>query len=143
MPVFTSSVIIGAPVETVFAFHERADALRLLSPPFPPVRVVSKTGGIEPGSRVELNVGPFRWVALHTGFEKNRFFEDTQISGPFAKWIHRHEFESVGASTLLTDRVEYELRGKLLIGWAVRLGMAQMFRYRHAVTKRYCERGVS
>jgi ligand-binding SRPBCC domain-containing protein len=95
---------------------------------------------------VVLQVGPFRWVARHTGFEKNRFFEDTQVSGPFAKWIHRHEFEPVGASTLLTDRVEYELWGGTWVerwfGWVVRLGLRQMFRQRHAATRYFCERGV-
>ena len=101
MPTFLRSVVVEAPVENVFGFHEREDALRLLSPAFPPVRlirpmgVIGKSGGIEPGSRVELRIGPFPWVALHSAYEKNRLFEDRQISGPFAKWIHRHEFEAV------------------------------------------------
>jgi len=133
-------------VETVFGFHEREDALRLLSPAFPAVRVVRKQGGIETGSRVELRIGPLRWVALHTAFQKNRFFEDQQISGPFAKWIHRHEFEAVGGATLLTDRIEYRLPGGVwmnhLFGWAMQLGLQQMFRHRHRITKRYCEKGT-
>ena len=133
-------------METVFGFHEREDALRLLSPAFPAVRVVRKQGGIETGSRVELRIGPLRWVALHTAFQKNRFFEDQQISGPFAKWIHRHEFEAVGGATLLTDRIEYRLPGGVwmnhLFGWAMQLGLQQMFRHRHRITKRYCEKGT-
>ena len=86
MPTFVRSVLIAAPVPAVFGFHERDDALALLSPSFPPVRVNGKTGGIEAGSRVELQIGPFKWVALHSAFEKNRFFEDRQVSGPFAMW---------------------------------------------------------
>jgi ligand-binding SRPBCC domain-containing protein len=39
-------------VETVFDFHEREDALRLLSPQFPPVRVIRKIGGIKMVARV-------------------------------------------------------------------------------------------
>jgi ligand-binding SRPBCC domain-containing protein len=85
-------------------------------------------------------------VALHTAFQKNRFFEDQQISGPFAKWIHRHEFEAVGGATLLTDRIEYRLPGGVwmnhLFGWAMQLGLQQMFHYRHRITKRYCEKGT-
>ena len=146
MPTFRKSVVVEAPVETVFGFHEREDALRLLSPAFPAVRVVRKQGGIETGSRVELRIGPLRWVALHTAFQKNRFFEDQQISGPFAKWIHRHEFEAVGGATLLTDRIEYRLPGggwmNHLFGWAMQLGLQQMFRHRHRITKRYCEKGT-
>jgi len=146
MPTFRKSVVVEAPVETVFGFHEREDALRLLSPAFPAVRVVRKQGGIETGSRVELRIGPLRWVALHTAFQKNRFFEDQQISGPFAKWIHRHEFEAVGGATLLTDRIEYRLPGGVwmnhLFGWAMQLGLQQKFRHRHRITKRYCEKGT-
>lgn len=102
MPSFVKSILIAAPVATVFGFHEREDALPLLSPAFPPVRVIRMTGGIGTGSQVELQIGPFHWVALHSAFAKNRFFEDRQVSGPFAEWIHRHEFEAVGQATRLT-----------------------------------------
>ena len=140
---FCKSTVVKAPVETVFAFHERQDALRLLSPRFPPLRVMRKTGGIERGSRVELQIGPLPWTALHTVYEKNRLFVDEQIQGPFAEWVHRHEFESMGGATRLTDRVEYRLPGGVwvnrLFGWAVHLGLQVMFRHRHRVTRQYCE----
>jgi len=144
MPTFLKSVVVQAPIETVFGFHEREDALRLLSPTFPPVRVLQKTGGIEPGSRVDLKIGPFYWSALHAAYEKNRFFEDRQVEGPFAQWIHRHEFQPTGAATRLTDHIQFELPGGVwinrLFGWAVQLGLHQMFRHRHQMTKRYCEK---
>jgi ligand-binding SRPBCC domain-containing protein len=128
-----------------FGFHEREDALRLLSPALLPLRVVRKTGGIETGSRVELKIGPLRWTALHTAFERNHLFADMQIEGPLAKWVHRHEFEAVGTATRLTDRVEYQLPGGVwinrLFGWTAQIALNQMFRQRHQTTKRYCEKG--
>jgi len=143
MPSFVKSVLIDAPVSKVFAFHEREDALALLSPAFLPVRVIRKSGGIQPGARVELQVGPFRWIALHMAYEKDRLFVDEQIAGPFARWIHRHEFEVVEGRTRLTDRLEYSLRGgeliNLLFGWSVTLGLWRMFAHRHRVTRQYCE----
>jgi ligand-binding SRPBCC domain-containing protein len=142
VPQFTKSVVIHAPVERVFAFHERADALDLLSPAFPRVRVLSRTGGLLPGARVELQIGPFRWVAVHTAYERNRLFVDEQVEGPFARWIHRHEFENTAGGTRLTDRVDYRLRGgavfQRLFGWAVTFGLERMFAQRHAVTRRQC-----
>jgi len=144
---FVKSVIIDAPVETLFAFHERDDALQLLSPPFPPVQVVSKTGGIRAGARVELRVGFVTWIALHTKYERNVLFVDEQVSGPFAKWVHRHEFEDLGCASRLTDRVEFLLPGgpslNALASWSVKLGLHQMFRYRHNVTRRYCEKSAA
>jgi ligand-binding SRPBCC domain-containing protein len=141
VPTFVRSVIIDAPIEAVFAFHEREDALILLSPSFPRVRVMRKAGGIEAGSRVELRIGPFSWVALHTRYEKNRLFIDEQIQGPFRRWIHRHEFEDLSGRTRLTDRVEYRLPGGRIVeavfGWFVELVLRRMFRARHSATKRF------
>ena len=141
MATFVRSVEINAPVSEVFAFHEREDALDLLSPAFPPVKMVKKSGhGIDAGVRVELRVGFLPWLALHTVCEKDRLFVDEQIKGPFQKWVHRHEFEASGSGCRLTDRVEYELPGSLaILSWAVKPGLMQMFRHRHRVTKQFCE----
>lgn len=128
----------------VFAFHEREDALPRLSPPFPPVRVVSRTGGIRPGAEVELRIGPVRWLARHTGYERPRLFVDEQVRGPFASWVHRHEFEAVDArTTRLTDRVTFTLPGgrivNALFGRLVALSLVPMFRFRHRATREACE----
>lgn len=144
MPIFVRQVLVNAPVDVVFAFHEREDALPLLSPAFPPVRVVERTGGIEPGARVELRIGGLvRWVARHTTFERNRLFIDEQIEGPFRLWVHRHEFEPNGGATRLTDRITYEVPGGALVNrvaaWLLMPGLRQMFRHRHRVTKMWCE----
>ena len=135
--------MVDAPLQKVFAFHEREDALELLTPAFPPVRVISRTGGIAVGARVELSVAGLKWVALHTHYEKNRLFVDEQKHGPFAQWTHRHEFRDLNGKTELTDHVTYQLPGgafvNALFGWAVKPGLRQMFRHRHQVTRAYCE----
>ena len=127
--------VIDAPVSKVFAFHERPEALELLTPPGQKLEVVERTGGIQPGGRVVLRVpmGPFRvkWVALHTAYEKDRLFVDKQVEGPFRKWIHRHEFEPMGTKTLYVDVVDFEFFGGPLTEWAVRLQLGAMFRHRH------------
>jgi ligand-binding SRPBCC domain-containing protein len=136
---------VDAPVAQVFAFHERDDALALLSPPFPPVRVVSRRGGISAGARVELRIGPVRWVALHTAYECPRLFIDEQIEGPFASWVHRHEFEDLGGRTRLTDHVLFHLPGGAIVnavfGPLVAWSLTPMFVHRHTVTRRLCESG--
>jgi ligand-binding SRPBCC domain-containing protein len=141
---FVARVLIDAPVAEVFAFHERPDALALLTPAFPPVRVVQQSGGIAAGARVVLRVGRvIPWVALHTAYEKDRLFVDEQVRGPFARWVHRHEFDDIGGRTRLTDRVTFELPGGSLLNRLaaplVRLGLTRMFAHRHAATRRMCE----
>jgi ligand-binding SRPBCC domain-containing protein len=142
---FIKSIIIDAPVGTVFAFHEREDALTLLTPGFPPVKLISKTGaGIETGTRIVLRVAFMKWIAVHTEYHRNELFIDVQVAGPFASWTHRHEFEEVGdGRTRLTDRIEYELPGGAIVtscfGWAVNIGLGRVFNYRHRITRQYCE----
>ena len=144
VPTFVRTLLLDAPVAAVFAFHERDDALARLSPPFPPLRVVSRSGGIRAGARVDLRIGPIRWLALHTVYEPNRLFVDEQIAGPFRSWVHRHEFEAVDAGTTrLTDRVTFTLPGgpvaDALAGWLVAWALVPLFRYRHAATRAACE----
>lgn len=145
---FVYSSLIEAPVETVFAFHERPDAFALLTPPWQSATVVRREGGIRDGGVAELSVGigPLwrRWIARHSGYAKDRLFIDTQAEGPFRSWTHRHEFEAVGARTRLTDRIEFSLPGgaamDALGGWLAMLQLQRMFRYRHEATRRHCER---
>ncbi len=141
VPTFVKSSLIDASVARVFAFHEREDALALLSPAFPPMRVVSRSGGIHTGARVVIKIGPIMWVAQHTAFEQDAFFVDEQVSGPFALWVHRHEFLDEGGRCRLTDRVTFAIPGGSLVnavfGWAILIGLRQMFAHRHAVTREY------
>lgn len=146
MPQFVYSSVIQAPVERVFAFHEEPDGLPRLLPPGGQVRLVSREGGLAPGARVELEMrlGPFRrrWVARHTEYVRNRLFADFQESGPFRRWVHRHEFADAGGGACrLTDRIEFSLPGGAavdwLLGWAVKLALRAMFAERHAATRRH------
>ncbi len=138
---FQYSSLINAPLATVWAFHERPDAIQLLTPPETPLVVESKTGGLEAGSRIIFRVShlKIRWVAEHTEYEYQKLFADRQIEGPFSTWYHRHLFEAVGQQTRLTDDIDFTLPlsplSDALIGWAVKLQLKNMFRYRHSITK--------
>lgn len=146
MPRFEYSSWMRAPVETVWAFHEREDALKLLSPPGTEIRY--RKGKLETGARVELRAplfGPVkaRWLALHVDCEPGRYFVDEQIAGPFRRWVHRHGFEAEDGGTRLTDTVEFSLPlapvSDWVGAWVVRLQLRAMFRRRHEVTRRECE----
>ena len=135
---------IVAPVERVFLWHELPGALEKLVPTGEPVRLLSHTGGIRDGARVELAIGPrlfcLRWSAEHSGYIQNRQFRDTQIRGPFARWEHTHIFEADGQNACyLEDRVEYALPlgflGRWLLGSFVARKLERLFAYRHRATR--------
>ncbi|MBC5797844.1 MAG: SRPBCC family protein [Sphaerospermopsis sp.] len=144
---FTHSSIINAPVEVVWKFHERQDILQLLTPPWQPVQVLRREGGLDEGAITEfkLFIGllPLTWLARHTDFEQYRLFTDVQISGPFESWVHRHEFTAEDGKTKLTDNISYSMPGgdgvEFVSGWLIQLQLEAMFRYRHFITKRECE----
>ena len=141
---------IDAPPERVFAFHESPGALQRLTPPWEKVAVESGGTSIQVGSRVvlltKLGPIPLRWVAEHTAYEPPHLFADRQVSGPFAKWNHRHEFLDDGqGGTILRDVVDYEpplgALGRLFGGEFLKSKLSKMFDYRHGVTKSIVESG--
>lgn len=144
---FQYSSLINAPVETVWQFHERKDILELLTPPWQPVKIIRREGGLGIGAisefRLSLGFIPVRWIAEHIECEPNRIFVDEQIEGPMRSWLHRHQFTPENGKTKLTDSIDYELPGGLLaefiLGWWVDSRLKEMFRYRHEVTKKECE----
>jgi len=140
---FIKKAHIKAPVEEVFRWHSRPGALERLSPPWDPVRVIERKGGIESGARVvlEMKAGhfPFRWIAEHTDYEENRLFRDRQVRGPFSHWEHTHSFEPDGnEGSFFEDRIDYALPfypfGKLFGGASVETKLERIFKYRHEVT---------
>jgi ligand-binding SRPBCC domain-containing protein len=134
--------------EKLFQFHERPDALSLLTPPGAGVRVIRAAPSLRVGAEALLSVpllGPIRktWHARHTVYEPPTRFVDEQVSGPFRKWRHEHRIEATPAGAALIDNVEYELPlgivGRLAADWVVRRQLRAMFRFRHDVTKQYVE----
>lgn len=143
MPVFSVRTRIAASAADVFAWHERPGAFERLVPPWEPIRVVERRGGIEDGARtvLEMRAGPFsvRWVAVHSGYVKDREFCDEQQEGPFRRWRHTHRvLPELDGSCTLVDDIEYELPfralGRLADPVAIRPRLVRTFRYRHAVT---------
>ncbi|MDJ0618029.1 MAG: SRPBCC family protein [Calothrix sp. MO_192.B10] len=144
---FNYSSVINAPVEVVWEFHERQDILQLLTPPWQPVEVIRREGGLDVGAITEFKLFlgpiPITWLARHTEYEKYHLFTDKQISGPFESWEHRHKFENENGKTRLTDEISFALPGgepvELMGGWLIQAQLEGMFRYRHQVTRRECE----
>ena len=141
--VFVRRAPMPASADTLFAWHERPGALERLTPPWSPVTVLERHGGIEDGGRVVLGlpVGPLqvRWEALHRDYVAGRQFRDEQVRGPFARWVHTHRIEPAGAeASVLEDRIEWALPGgpigELVGGRATRGLLDRLFTWRHRTT---------
>ena len=145
---FVKQSVIRAEPERVFAFHERPDALRRLTPPWEMTRVLTPAPDLRIGSvavvetRV-LGLVPVRWVARHTVYDPPRMFEDVQVEGPFKSWRHRHTVGPHEKGSVLRDEIEYETPlgalGRLAAPLVVAPRLRKLFEHRHRVTREWCE----
>lgn len=165
MHVYRHRATYARPVEALFALHEDPELIRILTPPGRAVITVPHTDGIREGSQVVLRLtsplltvlpdvslpgagtGPLGWPwhALHTRYNPPHLFEDVQVSGPFARWRHRHAFRPVSdSSTTVVDLVSWQLPIPLrpLTG-LVRTHIRELFTYRESALRAYlgCEPG--
>jgi uncharacterized protein (TIGR01777 family) len=111
---------IDAPIDEVFAWHERPGALARLLPPWLPLRVLRESSSLADGTTVlGLPLG-LRWIAKHQpgGYQAGRRFEDvlaTPIVGDVVPWRHIHEFRGgADGHTEITDTVETPVPGALI-----------------------------
>ena len=145
---FIKESLIRAPQERVFAFHEQANALELLLPPWEIAHVIQSANISQIGSRAIIETRIFgllktRWVAEHTAYQPPRFFEDVQVKGPFRSWRHRHIIKEHPQGAVLRDEIDYEpplgILGRLMAPLFVEKRLRRLFDYRHQVTKLACE----
>ncbi|MCE5271320.1 TIGR01777 family oxidoreductase [bacterium] len=135
------SLLQGVSPEAAFAWHARPGALERLIPPWQKVRLLEGgTTALAQGARLHLQagLGPLRldWLAELSGVEPGHSFTDTQVRGPFRRWVHEHVFTAVegGGSCVLTDRVEWEPPLPRLTDRFIANRLDRAFRWRHRVT---------
>ena len=145
---FEKETFIKASQERVFDFHTLPDAFERLVPPWEDVEIVQRADISEIGSQAIIKQKMFglpiaTWVAEHTAFDPPKMFEDTQVSGPFKRWVHKHFVIVTEGGALLRDEIEFEppfsFLGAAVAPYLILTKIKKMFDYRHQVTKDWCE----
>lgn len=159
MSTYERSVRVLAPFEDVWAFHSTEEGLEALTPGWMNLRVEEVRGPdgdadpevLEAGSTLRASMRPFgvgprqEWLSEIIARDRDdgsAYFRDRMADGPFETWEHTHLFHADGGSTLVRDRVEYELPfGPLgrIAGPFAWIGFEPMFRFRHRKTKELLE----
>ena len=134
----SSNVTLRRPPDEVFDFFSKAENLELLTPPWlhfsilTPRPIEMKLGAMIE-YRIRLHGIPVRWVSEITGWEPPFWFEDTQVRGPYRKWVHRHSFEGTSEGTLAADEVWYRVPGGAVVNRLFVAGeLKRIFDYRKA-----------
>ncbi len=107
-------VWVPRPVAEVFPFFAAAENLGLITPPELGFRIDSE---IPVEMRVDALIDytirlhglPMKWRTLITKWNPPYSFEDTQLRGPYAKWVHSHNFFEERGGTTIEDRIVYAL----------------------------------
>lgn len=137
---FVLSTKLWVPLKRhhVFALFSDAFQLEHLTPPWLNFRVLTP-GPIEMRRgrlidyQIRLHGIPIRWRTEITNWEPPCRFTDSQIRGPYRRWVHTHTFEELDGGTLVRDRVEYSvLGGSITNRFFVRAELRRIFNYRHA-----------
>jgi ligand-binding SRPBCC domain-containing protein len=151
---FQRTTLIPTTIECILRFHEKPNALKLLTPPTLIVQIIrdQRVSIIQGTVEFILWFGPLpvRWKARHESGPIPTSFTDRMIIGPMARWEHQHIFRTVEAR--IDGRIEncVELSDKLTFshkhgwqGWLTRFlfgdpALAFLFWYRHWRTQRAC-----
>jgi len=142
--VLERSTWIPRPVDEVFAFFADIGNLQRITPPELRFRLVTQPPvEMRQGALIEFRLAlwgvPFGWRTEISLWEPPLRFVDRQLAGPYAKWIHLHEFTTERGGTRMLDRVDYLLPlgrpGRLGLP-LVRRQLDRIFDFREATIQR-------
>ena len=141
--VLERSTWIPRPIVEVNRFFSDVANLERITPPELRFRILTPLPlEIRLGALIDYRLSlfgvPFDWRTEITCWEPPHRFVDTQLSGPYRKWVHLHEFTPERDGTRMRDRVDYALplgRAGLLGLPLVRRQLDRIFDFREATIR--------
>jgi len=132
---------IPLPPAEVFPFFGDATNLERITPEELQFRILNPLPlEMEEGARIHYRLKlwgiPFEWETEIRCWEPPFRFVDEQISGPYRRWVHRHELVETPDGTVVYDHVDYEMPLSPLSELfhpLLRRQLSRIFRYRHSV----------
>lgn len=129
----------------VFAFHENPKNIEKIAPPSLRIQRVDceVRASLNDFFRIEASQFglPIHWLGRWEKVERPHLLLDSGVESPFKIWRHSHIFQEHPDGCLMTDHVEFLLKGGWP-GWLISKLMmpfifGAMFRSRHEATRRW------
>ncbi len=131
-----TSLFLSQPRAQVFEFFSNAANLQLITPEWlrfditTPTPVEMKVGALI-DYRLRFRGLPIKWRSEILVWDPPHRFVDSQVKGPYRKWVHDHRFVEREGGTLASDRVDYSVLGGWLVNTLlVRRDVERIFTYR-------------
>lgn len=111
-----SEQFLPVNMEDAWKFFSSPLNLAKITPPELSFKVLSKLDGSEiyEGMIIEYSIKPIlgiplRWKTEIGKTERNKFFVDKQLQGPYKHWEHTHTFIEEKGGVTMYDSLKYEL----------------------------------
>jgi ligand-binding SRPBCC domain-containing protein len=111
-----AEIRLPKPLHEVFPFFSEAYNLEELTPPWVKFQILTpRPITMEVGTLIDYRIRvrgiPLRWRTRIDVWEPPHRFVDTQLRGPYRRWVHEHVFEADGDETICRDNIEYAVWG--------------------------------
>lgn len=142
---YTQDQYLPLPRARLFEFFQDPENLEKITPDFLNFHITATSDSeLQEGSlidyRLKLYGIPMKWRTLIQDWQPPYKFTDSQVQGPYKKWVHRHSFEELGEGTLMSDRIEYKLPmgvlGRLTGGYKVGKDVEKIFKHRQKAVRK-------
>jgi ligand-binding SRPBCC domain-containing protein len=142
--VLRATIRLPLPRAQVFEFFAEAQNLARITPPELAFRIRTPLPiTMGEGTLIDYTIGlrgiPMRWRTRITRWVPGVEFADEQLRGPYALWLHRHQFRDDGPGrTIIEDEVRYRLPFGFLgeiVHPIVRMQLRRIFSYRASAVR--------
>ena len=128
------SALMPCDSEFLYRWHTMPRAINRLTPPWENVKVIEHPSSIANDEKVHVKLeGLIDWKLRILDLEEGKSFSDTQVTGPFSSWTHKHSMQTInGKSSLLVERINFKLPifNSLLNGLFTKIKLKPLFDYR-------------
>ncbi len=133
----STEFLLPLPIDSVFDFFADASNLESITPPSLRFRIttpkpIQMSAGTLIDYRLRLHRIPIRWRTEISDWNPPYRFIDSQLRGPYRRWVHTHEFSECDEGTLVRDSVSFIAPGgRLIRKHLVQPELVSIFQYRH------------